>query len=193
MKMDTTIKRKKSVVPAISRTGLVGIGTAFIILAIAMLGVALWEGFGGAAKMKILRVPGFHEVKLDQAGLYVGAYQHTGQGTMPVRELSRLDVRVTSKDEGTEVPVLMNTTGQAVSRLGFRGMPVFNFIAPRAGNYTISAIYLEGMTGPNLPVLFFHQGAGDIKQTLAVGSLFFVVFTALGIWILVKSSDWGSA
>jgi len=189
MRMDTTINRKRKV-PGMNRTWLIGIGTGFIVLAIVMLGISLWEGFGGAAKMRVLRVPGFHELKLDQAGLYVGVYQHSGSGAMPARELSRLDVRVTSRDEGEQVPVLMNSSGQAVSRMGFRGMPVFNFIAPRGGVYTLSAVYLEGMTGPNVQLLVFHQGAADIKQTLAVGALFFIVFMGLGIWILVKSSAW---
>jgi hypothetical protein len=190
--MDPTIKRKRHV-PELSRGAWIGIGTAAVVLAFVMLGMSLWETFGGAAKMRVIRVPGFHELKLSQSGLYVGVYQHTGQGPIPVNELSRLDVRIMSKDQYEEVPVLMNTAGQSVSRMGFRGMPVFSFVAPHAGDYTLSAVYLEGMTGPNVSLLVFHQETIDVKQTLIVGALFFVFFLVLGIWVLAKSEKWSHA
>lgn len=190
MRMDPTINRKRRV-PQMKRTTWIAFGAASLALAVVMLALSLWEAFGGAAKMRVIPVPGYHELSLDKAGLYVGVYQHAGQGPMPVRELSRLDVRVTSTDRYEDVPVLMNSAGQSVSRLGFRGMPVFNFVAPHAGDYTLSAVYLEGMTGPNVPILVFHQSTIDVRQTLTVGALFFLFFVVLGIWILVKSQAWG--
>ncbi len=191
MRMDTTIKRKRRI-PGLSRSAWLGIGVAFVALSFVMAGASLWEAFGGAANVRVIRVPGFHELKLDEAGLYVGVYQQTGTAAIPARELSQLDVRVMAKDEYEEVPVLMNTSGQAVSRMGFRGMPVFNFVAPKAGDYTLSAVYVQGMTGPNVPIMVFHQGVIDVKQTLIVGALFFALFLCLGIWVLVKSTTWAA-
>lgn len=191
VKMDPSIRRPPRA-PALNRNALVGLGTAFIVLAIIMLAMALWEGFGGAARFRSIRVPGFHELELDQAGGYVGLYQHRGTAPLPVRELSRLDVRVMSKGDFQEVPVLMNSAGQSFNRLGMQGMPVFNFIIPRPGVYTLSAAYLDETGGPNVSILVFHQGVQNIRQTIAVGGLFFLVFTVLGIWIIVKSADWST-
>jgi hypothetical protein len=97
-----------------------------------------------------------------------------------------------SKEDGAEVPVLLNTAGQAVSRMGFKGMPLFNFDAPSAGDYTLSAVYVNGETGPNVPVILFHQEVIDIKQTLIVGVLFFVFFGGMGLWVLVKGPAWAA-
>jgi hypothetical protein len=191
VKMDPTIRRKRTI-PGMNRNVLVGIGTAFIALSIIMLGISLWEAFGSAARFRVIRVPGFHELKLDKAGAYVGLYQHRGTTPLPVRELSRLDVRVMSKGDFQEIPVLMNNSGQSFNRMGMQGMPVFNFVAPRAGVYTLSAAYLEESGGPTVSIMVFHQGVQDIKQTLAVGGLFFVLFITLGIWVIVKSADWST-
>jgi hypothetical protein len=191
VKMDTTIRRPRRT-PPIGRNALVGIGTAFIVLAIVMLGVSLWEGFGSAARFHMIRVPGFHELKLDQPGGYIGLYQHRGTTPLPVRELSRLDVRVMSKGEFQEVPVLMNTAGQSYNRMGLQGMPVFNFVIERPGVYTLSAAYLDEGGGPNVPIMVYHQGVQNIKQTLAVGGLFFILFVGLGVGVIVKSADWST-
>ena len=191
VKMDPTFKKPRTK-PTVSRHLVIGIGTAFIVLAIIMLGMALWEGFGSAARFRVIRVPGFHELTLDKAGAYVGLYQHRGTGPLPVQALSKLDVRVMSKGDFQDVPVLMNTTGQSFNRMGMQGMPVFNFVIPRSGVYTLSAAYLEEAGGPTVSIMVFHQGVQDIKQTLAVGGMFFVLFLALGVWVLAKSSEWST-
>lgn len=192
VKMDPTIQRKRAKTGGFSHHAIVGVGTAFIVLAIIMLGLSLWESFGSGAGFRMIRVPGFHELKLDQPGAYIGLYQHRGNTPVPVRELSRLDVRVMSKGDFQEVPVLMNTAGQAYSRLGMQGMPLFNFVISQAGVYTLSAAYLEESGGPNVQIMVFHQAAQNIKQTLAVGGLFFILFIALGIWVIAKSKEWST-
>jgi hypothetical protein len=191
VKMDTTIHRKKKV-PAFSKNAIVGVGTAFIVLSIIMLGMSLWEAFGKAAGFRLLRVPGFHELQLDEPGAYIGLYQHRGNGPLPVRELSRLDVRVMSKGDFQEIPVLMNSAGQAYNRMGMQGMPVFNFVIPEAGTYTLSAAYLDENGGPDVQVMVFHQGVQNIRQTLIVGTLFFLLFLGLGIWVIYKSTEWST-
>lgn len=189
-RMDPTIKRGKREGGALSRKLIVGIGAAFLVLGVVTLGLALWEAFGGASKVRVVDVPGFHELKLDEAGAYVGLYQHRGATPIPHRELARLDVRVMSKGDYQEVPVLMNSGGQYFSRMGMQGMPVFNFVAPRAGTYTLSAVYLDETPGPNVSILVFNQAVQNIKQTLAVGALCFLFFAAVGVWIIVKSRAW---
>ncbi len=191
VKMDPSFKKIRQT-PTISRNAIVGTGTAFIVLAIVMLGMSLWEGFGSAARFRVIRVPGFHELTLDKAGAYVGLYQHRGTAPLPVQALSKLDVRVMSKGDFQEIPVLMNNTGQFFNRMGMQGMPIFNFVAPRAGVYTLSAAYLEEAGGPTVPIIVFHQGDQDIKGTLIAGGLFFILFLSLGVWVLAKSSEWST-
>jgi hypothetical protein len=191
VKMDPTISRRQRK-PPLSRNAIVGVGTGLIVLSIIVLAMALWEAFGSAANFRALRVPGFHELKLDEPGAYVGLYQHRGNGPIPARELSRLDVRVMSKGDFQEIPVLMNTAGQAYNRMGLQGMPVFNFVISEAGVYTLSAAYLDETGGPDVQIMVFHQGVQNVRQTLIVGILFFLFFVALGIWIIVKSADWSS-
>lgn len=191
VKMDPTFRKPRRK-PTVSRHAIIGVGTAFVVLAIVMLGMSLWEGYGSAARFRVIRVPGFHELTLDKPGAYVGLYQHRGTAPMPVQALSKLDVRVMSKGDFQEIPVLMNNTGQFFNRMGMQGMPIFNFVAPKAGVYTLSAAYLEAADGPSVPIMVFHQGVQDIKQTLIVGGMFFLVFLSLGIWLLAKSSEWST-
>jgi len=192
VKMDPTFKKPPRRKPHVSRNAVVGVGTAFIVLAIIMLAMSLWEGFGSAARFRVIRVPGFHELKLDKPGAYVGLYQHRGTAPLPVQALSRLDVRVMSKGDFQEIPVLMNNTGQFFNRMGMQGMPVFNFVAPQAGVYTLSAAYLEEAGGPTVSLIVFHQGVQDIKGTLIAGGLFFLLFISLGVWVLARSSEWST-
>ena len=81
----------------------------------------------------------------------------------------------------------MNTTGQTFNQFGLQGMPVFNFLAPEAGRYTLSGVYRDGAAGPTLPVMIISQAARDIKQNMIVGILFFALFLVLGLWVLRSS------
>lgn len=174
----------------LGRGWLIGIGVSLIVVAVLVLGLSLWEAFGGSARMKTIRLPGFQEVELDAPGLYAGIYQHTGKGAIPAKEISQMSVRIFEKGSYEEVPVLMNTTGQVFQRFGMTGMPVFNFMAPRPGTYDISAVYANGQSGPAISVLLFAQSVQNVKQTLIVGVSFFVFFLALGILLLVNLNRW---
>jgi len=170
---------------------LIGIGITFIVLSVVILATSAWEGFGGLGKkFQIINLPGFHELQLKEAGLYGGVYQHRGTQPMPARQLMNMDVRILSKDTYESIPVMMNTTGQTFNRLGVRGMPLFNFLIQRPGAYTLSAIYLEGTSGPTVPIMVFPQAAQNVKQTIIVGSVFFALFLVLGIIILVNVKKW---
>lgn len=171
-----------------NRKVLVGIGSAFIVLAVVILGTMAWEVFGGATnKFMVIELPGFHELTLKNPGLYAGVYQQRGQGAIPVDALSHMEIHVMSKKTFQEIPLLMNNTGQTFSQFGLRGMPLFNFMAPDAGDYTLSGVYADGKEGPRVDILLFSEAAQNIRQTLIVGSVFFFSFLGLGIWILIKS------
>ena len=191
VKMDPSFRKPRQT-PVMNRHVLVAVGASFIALAIIMLGLSLWEAFGGAARFHVIRVPGFHELNLEKPGVYIGLYQHHGSGPLPIQALSHLDVRVMSKNDFKEVPVLMNSAGQYFSRMGMQGMPVFNFEIPEAGSYTLSAAYIDAAGGPTVPILLFHQSVQNIRQTLTVGGLFFLLFVGLGIWVIFKSEEWST-
>ncbi len=167
---------------------LVGIGTGLMVLSVLIIGVSLWEGLGGVGRgIKTFSVPGFQELDLDTPGLYAGVYQHQGEGPVPVEALSKLDVRILSKESYQDVPVLMNSSGQSFGRLGLRGMVLFNVLVEKPGFYSFSALYKEGVTGPTVPLLFIAQSAQTFQRTLLVGGFFFLVFLGLGIFILLKA------
>ncbi len=165
-----------------------GIGITLIVLSVVILATALWEGFGGAGRsIQILEVPGYKDLDLDTAGLYAGFYRHQGEGPIPVEELSKLDVRLISKDTYQDIPVLMNSSGQTVSRLGVRGMPLFNVLIEKPGFYSFSALYKDGISGPTVPILLISQATQSLQFTLLVGVFFFLVFLGLGIFVLLKA------
>lgn len=189
MRMDPTIKSKHKPAP-LNRGVFVAAGIASIVVSLLILGFCLFESFGRGLDIKAVEVPGFHELKLNNAGLYAGVYQHRGAGPLPVAELSKLDVHILSKDDYQEVPVFTNTTGQTISQLGQQGMPLFNFVIERPGEYTLSAVYQDDVKGPVVQVLVFPPTVRNIKQTLIVGGASFLVFLGLGIFILVRLNRW---
>ncbi len=169
------------------RKAWVGAGIAFLVLAVVILGLGLWEGFVGAgASVHRLEMPGFQELDLQEPGLYAGVYQHTGTEPMPSAALSKMSVKVFAKDGFQEVPVAMNTTGQTFSRLGQQGMVLFNFGINTPGVYTLSGLYLDGTPGPTVPVILVSQGVQNTKPTLIVSGFFFLFFMILGIWMTRK-------
>lgn len=175
----------------ITRPVLLTVGVVFIVLSVVILGVSLWEGFvGSSARVLQITVPGFHQFELKDAGMYGAVYQHRSNGPMPISALSKLDVQILSGETYRPVPVVMNTAGRVFERMGFKGMAVFNFVVDQPGLYTMSAIYPEGVDGPTVPLLVFPQAARNIKQTLVVGTLFFLLFMVLGVLILVKLNTW---
>lgn len=184
------IKKKKSPLgenPFFLRRGfLIGVGVVSIVASFVVLGFSLYETVMGGGKIRMIQLPGFHELQLETPGLYAGVYQHRGAGPLPIKELAQMDVRVMSKEDYEEVPVLMNSAGQTFDRLGMRGLPLFNFAIPRSGAYTLSGVYTGGANGPNANIILVPQTAGNIKQTLIVGVAFFIFFLAIGVLILLK-------
>jgi hypothetical protein len=163
-----------------------GAGIGFIVLAVVILGLGLWEGFIGAgANLHRLELPGFHELELKEPGLYAGIYQHQGPGPIPAAALAKLSVKVFTKDGFREIPVALNTAGETFARMGQQGMLLFNFAISEPGLYTISGLYLEAV-GPTVPVLLISQGVRNTKPTLIVSGFFFLFFMILGIWMVRK-------
>ena len=193
-KFDTSTKPKSGIhlnAPSAKlRPALLMAGIGFIVLSVIILSLSLYETFLGGGKVKLVELPGFHELKLDAPGLYAGVYQHRRAGPLPLKELTQMDVRIMSKDDYQEVPVLMNSSGQTFNRLGIQGLPLFNFVIERAGVYTLSAVYTGESKGPSVPILIFPQTAQNIKQTLIVGGSFFILFLALGIFFLIRRNRW---
>lgn len=162
-------------------------GTASLVVAGIVLLVSLWDAFFRmGSKAQVLEVPGFHVLDLDTPGVYAGIYQHAGPGAIPIERLSKLSVHVISKDTYEEIPVLMNSTGQTVSRLGFQGMVVFNFIVDKPGFYTLSALAPDTSDSGPLSLLLLPQ-AMDPRSPLLAGVFFTLVFVGLGVWALLKS------
>lgn len=190
MKMDPTIKKKKKEIAPPSRGLLIGLGAAFFVLAAITVGLTVYESFAHNGRFQMIEVPGFHELKLENAGMYAGIYQHNTTGPLPVQELSKLDIHVMSKGDYREVPVYTNSAGQVFNQFGLQGMPVFNFMIEQPGDYTLSAVYQEGTNGPTVQVLVFPQTIRNIKQTLVAGGGFFFLFLVLGILIFVRLNRW---
>lgn len=166
------------------------IGSALIVLSLAIAVLTIWEVLGRAnTRFHALELPGFHSLELKTPGLYAGVYQHNRPGPIPSADLSRLSVRVMSSDSFQEVPLVSNTSGRTFSQFGLSGMPLFNFVIEHPGSYTLSAVY-PGEPGPHVNVLLMSQAVRDIKPTLMVGGIFFILFLVLGIWIIVKSKNW---
>jgi hypothetical protein len=166
---------------------LAGLGTGLIILSVVILGAALWEGLGAGRTVRTLDIPGFHELDLDTPGLYAGIYQHQGDEPLPVQALSNLDIRILSKDSYRDVPVLMNSSGQTFSRMGMKGMILFNVLIEQPGFYSMSALYKDQISGPNITVLFIAEAAKTLQMTVLVGIFFFLVFLGLGIFTLIRA------
>ncbi|MFN0117448.1 MAG: hypothetical protein ACKVQC_04025 [Elusimicrobiota bacterium] len=186
--MNTEIKSRTPHRSSIPLGVFIGGGLFCILVALTVLGFSLWESFGGSDKMRLLNLPGFYELDLKRPGLYAGVYQHKGSEPLPINELTKMSVRLMSKDTYEEVSVVMNSAGQAFNRLGFQGLPLFNFVIPEAGVYNLSSIYTGGMEGKTHSILLISAEAANIKQTLIVGFLFFAFFLTLGILILIKAS-----
>jgi len=190
MRMDPTIKAKKTIKVPMNRTVLNTLGGILIGLAVLVLLLCLWEGFLKNARVQMVEVPGFHELQLDSPGLYAGLYQHRGSGVLPAEALSHLDVRILTKGSYEEIPVLLNNTGQSFERFGVRAIPVFNFSIEEPGSYTMSAVYNDNRTGPTVPIFIIPQAAQNIKQTLFVGIVFFALLLFSGIFVLIKRNHW---
>jgi len=168
------------------KTIILSTGLVFIVLACVVGVMSLYEAFfGWRGNMIVVEVPGFQELKLKTPGHYVGLYQHRQTSPIPVEALSKIEIHILSKDTYQEVPVAVNTTGQVVERMGMKAMPLFNFVIETPGDYTMSALYPSEGAGPAVPILIFSQSVGNIKPTLIVGGIFFVVFLGIGIFILV--------
>lgn len=162
-------------------------GIASILLATVIALAAVWDGFFRLGRQaQLIEVPGFHVLDLETPGVYAGVYQQQGPGNIPTEALSRLDVRVASKETYQEVPVMMNKSGQILSQFGVQGMMLFNFLIDKPGFYTLSAVY-TGETGPNLTVILFPQSAESLRPTLVGGILFFGIFLVLGVYLLRQS------
>ena len=174
-----------------TRPIIIGSGITLIVLAcvIAVMGVV--ETVGSLrGNFNMVELPGFHEIELKEPGLYGGIYQHRSSGPMPIQALTQLDVRIMDKVTYEQIPVVMNTTGQTFQQMGMKGMPVFNFIVHKPGWYNVSAIFRGDATGPTIPVMIFAQAAQNVKQTVIVAGLFFVLFLTMGILMLVKLNRW---
>jgi hypothetical protein len=189
----TPVRSAVASAPFFLRPGfLMSLGIASIAVGVIVLGLSVYEAFLSGGKIRVVDLPGFHELKLDTPGLYAGVYEHRGSGPMPVELLSKLDVRLMSKDDYQEVPVLMNTTGQTFNRLGVRGMPVFSFVIEQPGDYTLSGFTKEADDKtPSINVMILPQTAQNAKQTLFVGAACLVFFVGLGIFVLFHIKTWG--
>lgn len=190
MRMDDSIKSRKKNPVVLHRGILMSAGIGLIVIAVAAAAVSLWEAFGGGGRVQMVEVPGFHELKLDTPGLYAGVYQHRGNRPLPAQALSELDIRIMSKGDYQEIPVLVNTVGQTFERFGLKGMPVFNFVIDSPGIYTMSAVYKGENKGPTVPVFVIPQAVQNIKQTLIVGVACFILFLSTGIYLLLKLKQW---
>ena len=186
MRMDPTIKRRETAKPLDRRWVTAG-GVAALAVAVVILGLSLWESLGGVGRVRSVTLPGFHRLALREPGLYAGFYQHRGPGAIPAATLSKLNVRILSKDDFEEVPVLMNSDGQVVERFGVQGMPLFNFVVRQPGDYTLSAVYDDVENGPSVPVFIFPQSVQNARTTLVVGFAFFALFIAIGVVVLRRS------
>lgn len=189
-RFETTVKTKPKKSFQFPRKGLIATGVTMIVISLVILGMSVYEGFFSGGNVRVVELPGFHELHLNNPGLYAGVYQHRGAGPIPAKELSQMDVRVMSKGDYQEVPVMMNTASQVFERFGMKGMPLFNFAIERGGDYTLSAVYTGAAEGPKVQVFIFPQAAQNAKQTLFVGVTFFALFLGLGIFILVKLKEW---
>jgi len=170
---------------------LIAVGVVLIILACVILGVSLWESFG-ASKGKVHQVnaPDFHELDLQQGGLYGAVYQHRTPGPMPIEALTHLKAQLLFRETFEQIPLTFNTAGQTFERLGVRGMPLFNFFIHEPGFYTLHLFYEGERQGPSVPIFIISEAAQDVKQTLIVGGGFFILFLVLGILILVNLGKW---
>jgi hypothetical protein len=157
---------------------------ASFVLAVAIATAAVWDGFFKLGQQaQIIEAPGFHVLDLETPGVYAGVYQHRGNGPMPVEDLSRLDVHVMSKETYQEVPVMMNKSGQILSKFGTQGMVVFNFLTDKPGFYTLSAVY-SGAEGPPLSLVLLPQAVENLRPMLAAGGVFFLIFVGLGVYLI---------
>ncbi len=188
----STGKKPPKPTPFFLRSGfLMGLGIAAIATGVVVASLSLYEAFLSSGNIHVVKLPGFHELKLETPGLYAGIYQHRGAGPIPVKELSQMDVRVMSKNDYQEVPVLMNVTGQTFDRLGVRGMPVFSFVIEQPGTYTLSGFAKEANDKtPSINVMIVPQTAQNAKQTLFVGIACLVFFVGLGIFVLLHIKTW---
>lgn len=170
------------------RSLLVGGAVASFVIAALVAAVTLWDVFFSRGRqVQFVDTPGFHVLDLETTGLYAGIYRHTGSGPIPVEPLSRLDIRVTSKETYEEIPVLMNQAGQTFGRLGMRGMVLFNFLVDKPGFYTLSALYAGDTDGPKTKLMLVPQSAANVGPTLLAGTVFFCIFVGLGIFLILKN------
>jgi len=193
MKMYDPYSKKKTIIPRPSRGLFIGLGVGLIGIALLVLGLSIWDIASNlSGQFFSLELPGFQELTLKTPGLYAGVYQHHGQAPIPAEALSKMQVRIFSEETYENVPVVMNTTGQTFQQMGLKGMPLFNFVIQKAGRFTLSGVYPDGVNGPTVPVLLMSQTSQNIKGTLFAGLLFFCVFLGTGIWVLVRMKKWTS-
>ena len=193
MKIYEPYAKKKTLVPRPKRSLFIGLGVGLIGISVLILGLSIWDVASDlSGQFFTIELPGFQELDLKIPGLYAGVYQHHGNTPIPAEELSKLQVRIFSEETYTNVPVMMNTTGQTFQQMGLKGMPLFNFIVQKAGRYTLSGVYPEGVNGRTVSVLLMSQSAQNIKGAIFSGLLFFCLFLGTGIWVLVRMKNWTS-
>jgi hypothetical protein len=166
------------------------LGIASIVLATVILIAGLWEALIGVrGKVFQIELPGYHELDLQEPGLYAGVVQNKLSAPLPASALSKMSIKVMTKDF-EEVPVVVNTTGQTFERMGHQGMLLFNFAINQPGTYSLSGLYLDDATAPVVPVYVFAQQVQNLKPTLFVAGFFFLFFLVLGIFLLRNAKKW---
>ncbi len=185
----------KRVDPQVFKGITIAAGVILIVFSVFILGLGLWESIGSVKQnVQIMPIPGFQHMKFASAGPYVGLYQHTGKGAVPIKILSGMEYRLISQDGTRELPVTTNKNGDIITRFGQEAVMAMSFVVDEAGDYTMSAFYLgTEKEVPEMSLTLFGQGAQGLKQTIVIAGIFSVLFLVLGIYILVWSRKIGVA
>lgn len=167
----TTQKRPGYNLPVIAAIlVLVGVGAA--VGGIAYLVMQLRHQ---TEQMQRVVVPGEGTVTLAEPGTYKIYHEHQsvvgGRSFSNPASLPSLQCTVTAADTGGRVPLRPVSTSETYSMGAHQGVAVWQFDADAAGDYTVSATYPPGESGP--------EAVLAVGQSM-VGAIFLMVFGMMG-------------
>ncbi len=139
-------------------------------------------------------VPGRSDVRLSEGGGYTIFYEHqsvVGNRVFSTTEnIPGIQVTLTSKDTGSEIPLSRSSMSSSYSMGGRSGVSLFDFTIDRPGTYEIAASYPSSIQGPQIvlaifPGSFVDRIFGDISDIAIRGFVMIFVPFAAGIAIIV--------
>ncbi|MBI3012274.1 MAG: hypothetical protein HYY63_01465, partial [Elusimicrobia bacterium] len=133
----------------------------------------------------LLQVPGEQKVRLKLPGSYIAVCLEKNLTGADKQRLQDLEYSLFGKSG--DIEVLKFPSRVYATDRGSDQIPLFQFVAEKAGNYTFSSGYAYDMEGPKIKAVLFHTDLGYVRTELFVGLGMFLVLGVLGFYFIRRN------